>query len=124
MTTMLLETSTYTTAKSRFTDGLKEIVSTRASASFPTEAELRDVFSRIPKGSIDKKVATGALALAKWKTTDILASAIEYALLATAKDDGTEDAERATALLLKMSNAATLLNGFNQVLIKDGLSLF
>ena len=124
MTTMLLETSTYTTAKSRFTDGLIEIVRTRAPNDFPTEAELRDVFSRIPKGSIDKKVATGALALAKWKTTDILASAIEYALLATAKDDGTEDAERATALLLKMSNAATLLNGFNQVLIKDGLSLF
>ena len=122
--TTLLDTSTYTTAKSRFTDGLQEIVSTRASASFPTEVELRDVFSRIPKGAIDKRVATGALALAKWGTSGILSSAIEYALLATSKDDGTEDAERATALLLKMSNAATLLNGFNQVLIKENLSLF
>ena len=122
--TTLLDTSTYTTAKSRFTDGLKEIVSTRASASFPTEVELRDVFSRIPKGAIDKKIATGALALAKWKTSGILSSSIEYALLATSKDDGTEDADKATALLIKMSNAATLLNGFNQVLIKENLSLF
>lgn len=124
MTTMLLETSTYTTAKSRFNDGLIEIVRNRAHDSFPSEIELRDVFSRIPKGSIDKKVATGALALAKWKTSGILSSAIEYALLATAKDDGNEDADKATALLIKMSNAATLLQGFNQVLIKANLSLF
>lgn len=122
--TTLLDTSTYTTSKSKFVDGLKEIVGTRAPASFPSEAELRDVFSRIPRGSIDKKVATGALALANWKTSGILSSAIEYALLATSKDDGSEDSDKATSLLIKMSNAATLLQGFNQVLIKENLSLF
>lgn len=124
MSTLLLETSTYTTAKSRFNDGLVEIVRTRAAESFPNDAQLRDVFSRIPRGAIDKKVATGALALARWKHDDILSSAIEYVLLATAKDDGNEEPERATALLLKMSNAATLLQGFNQILISKGLSLF
>ena len=122
--TTLLETSTYTTSKSKFVDGLKEIVGSRTPESFPTESQLRELFSRIPRGSIDKKVATGALALANWKTSGILSSAIEYALLATSKDDGSEDSERATALLLKMSNAATLLQGFNQVLIKENLSLF
>ena len=122
--TTLLDTATYTTSKSKFVDGLTEIVRTRAPESFPSESALRDIFSRIPKGAIDKKIATGALALAKWSERGLLSSAVEYSLLATAKDDGVEDADKATALLIKLSNAATLLNGFNQVLIKDSLTLF
>ena len=123
-TTTLLNTSTYTTAKSKFTDALIEIVNTGTSADYPTEEQLMAVFKTIPKGAVDKKTVTGAIALAKWKATGVLNSAIGYAILATASDDGTPNADKATSLLIKLSNAATLLGGFNQVLIKENLSLF
>lgn len=120
----LLETGTYITSKAKFTEGLSEIVRTRAHMEFPSAMELRDVFSQIPRGSIDKKTATGALSLANWKDREILSSAIEYVLLATSDDDGKEDADKATAMLIKMSNAATLLAGFNQTLVRENLTLF
>ena len=123
-TTTLLNSSTYTTAKSKFTDALIEIVNTGTATDYPTEDQLIAVFKTIPKGAVDKRTVTGAIALAKWKGTGVLDSAIGYALLATASDDGSNNAEKATSLLIKLSNASTLLAGFNQVLIKDGLTLF